>query len=65
MPFIFESTECLEWEENYFWTPRQIEKESKSSDNKPEYEMLPCRGEYLLKCKYYYKHSFKISLILE
>lgn len=50
MPFIFESAECMEWEESFFWTPRQVEKETKTSDNKPEYEILPCRGEFLLTC---------------
>lgn len=50
MPFVFESTECMEWEESFFWTPRQVEKETKTSDNKPEYEILPCRGEFLLTC---------------
>lgn len=49
MPFIFESVECSTWEETFFWTPRQIEKETKTSDNKPEYDILPCRGEVLLK----------------
>lgn len=51
MPFIFESPECMDWEESFFWTPRQVERETKSSDNKPEYEILPCRGEFLLTCK--------------
>ncbi|CAO3638685.1 unnamed protein product [Mucor hiemalis] len=41
--------ECSAWEETFFWTPRQIEKETKTSDNKPEFEILPCRGEVLLK----------------
>lgn len=52
MPFIFESVECSTWEETFFWTPRQIEKETKTSDNKPEYDILPCRGEVLLKSEY-------------
>ena len=49
MPFIFESVESSGWEESFFWAPRQVEKELKSSDNKPEFEILPCRGEVLLK----------------
>ncbi|KAG0748926.1 hypothetical protein G6F62_001856 [Rhizopus arrhizus] len=48
MPFIFESTECLQWEESFFWAPRQQEKETRTVDNKPEYEILPCRAESLL-----------------
>ncbi|KAG1474750.1 hypothetical protein G6F56_000160 [Rhizopus delemar] len=48
MPFIFESSECLQWEESFFWSPRQQEKEVKTADNKPEYETLPCRAESLL-----------------
>ncbi|KAI9477817.1 MAG: high-temperature-induced dauer-formation protein-domain-containing protein [Benjaminiella poitrasii] len=48
MPFIFESQECAEWEEGFFWTPRQVEKEKKNEDDKPEYDILPCRGELLL-----------------
>ncbi|KAI8094726.1 high-temperature-induced dauer-formation protein-domain-containing protein [Thamnidium elegans] len=48
MPFVFESTDILDWEETFFWTPRQVEKPTKTSDNKPEYEILPCRGEFLL-----------------
>jgi hypothetical protein len=50
VPFIFESADCMEWEENFFWTPRQVEKQKKSSDDKPEYDILPCRGELLLTC---------------
>lgn len=49
MPFIFESAECQQWEESFFWTPRHQEKETKTADNKPEYEVLPCRAELLLK----------------
>lgn len=52
MPFIFESSECLQWEESFFWSPRQQEKEVKTADNKPEYETLPCRAESLLMSKY-------------
>ncbi|CEG81964.1 hypothetical protein RMATCC62417_16099 [Rhizopus microsporus] len=49
MPFIFESAECQQWEESFFWAPRHQEKETKTADNKPEYEVLPCRAELLLK----------------
>ncbi|KAI8357318.1 high-temperature-induced dauer-formation protein-domain-containing protein [Choanephora cucurbitarum] len=48
MPFVFESPEHTEWEERFFWTPRQVEKEKKNPEDKPEYETLPCRGELLL-----------------
>ncbi|KAL0139414.1 high-temperature-induced dauer-formation protein-domain-containing protein [Mucor lusitanicus] len=48
IPFVFESTDCLEWEDAFFWTPRQVEKEKKNPDDKPEYDILPCRGELLL-----------------
>lgn len=51
MPFVFESTDTLDWEDSFFWTPRQVEKPTKTSDNKPEYEILPCRGEFLLTRK--------------
>ncbi|KAI8326930.1 high-temperature-induced dauer-formation protein-domain-containing protein [Choanephora cucurbitarum] len=47
MPFVFESPEHTEWEERFFWTPRQVEKK-KNPEDKPEYETLPCRGELLL-----------------
>ncbi|KAI7897731.1 high-temperature-induced dauer-formation protein-domain-containing protein [Cokeromyces recurvatus] len=50
MPFIFESLECSEWEESFFWTPRQVEKDKKDPEDKVEYETLPCRGELLLTC---------------
>ncbi|KAI8058695.1 high-temperature-induced dauer-formation protein-domain-containing protein [Gilbertella persicaria] len=48
MPFIFESSECMEWEETFFWTPRQVERPKKNPDDKPEYDILPCRGELVL-----------------
>lgn len=51
MPFVFETTDTSDWEDTFFWTPRQVEKPTKTSDNKPEYEILPCRGEFLLTCK--------------
>ncbi|CEP09657.1 hypothetical protein [Parasitella parasitica] len=48
IPFVFESTDCLEWEDSFFWTPRQVEKEKKNPDDKPEYDILACRGELIL-----------------
>ncbi|KAL9549615.1 hypothetical protein MBANPS3_005114 [Mucor bainieri] len=48
VPFVFESTDCLEWEDAFFWTPRQAEREKKNADDKPEHDILPCRGELLL-----------------
>lgn len=51
IPFIFESQECNEWEDQFFWTPRQVEREKKSPDDKPEYDILPSRGEKILTCK--------------
>ncbi|KAI7895805.1 high-temperature-induced dauer-formation protein-domain-containing protein [Mucor mucedo] len=51
MPFVFETD--TPWEESFFWTPRQVEKPTTTNveataDTKPEYDMLPCRGELLL-----------------
>jgi hypothetical protein len=63
MPFVFESPDCMEWEENFFWTPRQVEKQKKNLDDKPEYDILPCRGELLLTCMYSYKQIEKKLLI--
>ncbi|KAI8642448.1 high-temperature-induced dauer-formation protein-domain-containing protein [Parasitella parasitica] len=48
IPFVFESADCLEWEDLFFWTPRQVEKEKKNPDDKPEYDTLVCRGELVL-----------------
>lgn len=28
MPFVFESSECAEWEDQFFWTPRIVKKKS-------------------------------------
>ncbi|KAI7907919.1 high-temperature-induced dauer-formation protein-domain-containing protein [Cokeromyces recurvatus] len=43
MPFLFESADCNEWEDVFFWKPRlQVKEESNNT-------MLPPRGEVLIK----------------
>lgn len=63
IPFIFESPECAEWEDKFFWTPRPLDKKailplsSTASDQKqaaPANHLLPPRGEVLMNCKYTY-----------
>lgn len=57
IPFIFESPECSEWEEKFFWTPRLIES-LPNPDSEPDqkqsaqYRHLPSRGEQLLSSMY-------------
>ncbi|EPB85631.1 hypothetical protein HMPREF1544_07625 [Mucor circinelloides 1006PhL] len=57
IPFIFESPECAEWEDKFFWTPRPLDKKailplpSTASDQKqaaPANHLLPPRGEVLM-----------------
>ncbi|KAI7892721.1 high-temperature-induced dauer-formation protein-domain-containing protein [Mucor mucedo] len=53
MPYVFESPECAEWEEKFFWTPRLIEKSDSSpteTDGKKatQYITLPPRAEVLI-----------------
>ncbi|KAI8997769.1 high-temperature-induced dauer-formation protein-domain-containing protein [Pilobolus umbonatus] len=48
IPFLFEETEAADWEGAFFWTTRQQKKQSQE-DSKPEYEILPPRGEVLMK----------------
>jgi hypothetical protein len=61
IPFIFESPECAEWEEKFFWAPRPLDKntiipppststiDQKQTSQPP---LLPPRGEILITCKY-------------
>jgi hypothetical protein len=60
IPFIFESTECNEWEEKFFWTPRVVEAVPTDSglDQKTQtqYNHLPPRGELLITSKYTHAH---------
>lgn len=64
IPFIFESPECAEWEDKFFWTPRPLDKNAimpspSTSDQKQAApsaaastnHMLPPRGEVLMNCK--------------
>lgn len=67
IPFIFESPECTEWEDRFFWTPRPLDKNAilpspsttTTSDQKqaataataPKNHLLPPRGEVLMNCK--------------
>lgn len=61
IPFVFESPECAEWEEKFFWTPRLIEKVDQSLANEPgdqkkapaQYITLPPRAEVLMTCTYF------------
>ncbi|KAL0143234.1 high-temperature-induced dauer-formation protein-domain-containing protein [Mucor lusitanicus] len=61
IPFIFESPECAEWEDKFFWTPRPLDKNAimpspSTSDQKQAApsaaastnHMLPPRGEVLM-----------------
>ncbi|CAO3656444.1 unnamed protein product [Mucor fragilis] len=64
IPFIFESPECTEWEDRFFWTPRPLDKNAilpspsttTTSDQKqaataataPKNHLLPPRGEVLM-----------------
>lgn len=61
MPYVFESPECAEWEDKFFWTPRLIEKldqpvlPNEAGDQKKsqtQYITLPPRAEVLITCKY-------------
>jgi hypothetical protein len=59
IPFIFESPECSNWEETFFWSPRLIEKNAppptttSTIDQKQQtqYQKLPPRGEVLISRK--------------
>lgn len=62
IPFIFESPECAEWEEKFFWTPRPLDKNAilpppstSTTDQKQisQPSLLPPRGEILITCKYF------------
>lgn len=65
IPFVFESSDCLEWEDAFFWTPRQVEKEKKNPDDKPEYDILPCRGELVLDCKAFFFFFYVCQALID
>lgn len=57
IPFIFESSNCNEWEEKFFWTPRVVESPTvpEIDQKKPvQYNHLPPRAEVLISSKYIY-----------
>jgi hypothetical protein len=55
MPFVFESPECLEWENKFFWTPRLVEKfvdppltiEQQVIDQKTKSSTSPQQTQYI------------------
>lgn len=64
MPYVFESPECAEWEEKFFWTPRLVEKFDPTpteADGKKaaQYITLPPRAEVLITCEFFFLFLFK------
>lgn len=55
MPFVFESQDGIEWEKEFFWTPRTVEKEN---------QKLPPRAHVLITCRGYNIDETKYILIL-
>ncbi|GAA5806668.1 hypothetical protein MFLAVUS_000016 [Mucor flavus] len=48
MPYIFESPECIDWENNFFWTSRLVEKPDDGQKKSEQYITLPPRAETLI-----------------
>lgn len=51
MPYVFESPDCSDWENNFFWTPRLVEKMDDTQKKSSQYITLPPRAEALISCK--------------
>ncbi|KAI9273545.1 high-temperature-induced dauer-formation protein [Helicostylum pulchrum] len=48
IPYIFESPECIDWENNFFWTSRLVEKPDDGQKKSEQYITLPPRAETLI-----------------